>query len=141
MAAGRVRCLFGGTAGLGVVRLAYPALHSPAQVNQGPALMPFAFTTVDVRPAPAAPQPLLVDANISLDAVAGHLNGGSAFLIRPGQVVEDLGRPTLNSVLACGARVGDELCILGPPILSAPRLRTEAPPQLVLSRCGDRTST
>jgi hypothetical protein len=99
-----------------LIRLAYPDLHSPspATANPGPSAMPFSFTTVAVQPAPSTAPPLLVDDTIALGAADSALAGSRAYLIRPGKQLVDLGQPTVSTVKARGARVGDTLCLFGP---------------------------
>lgn len=111
-----------------LIRLAYPELNSPPPANSGPTIMPFAFTQIEIRPAPTSSLPLLDDNNVP---VPEALKDGRAYLIYPGQNLVDLGRPALDSVLARGARQEDEVCVFAAAdfACSGP-LSNSAPPQL-----------
>jgi hypothetical protein len=85
----------------------YPALHQPPPVNNGPTIMPFAFTQIEIRETFTPTPPLLDDHNIPVPA---SLQNGRIYLIHPNEGIVDLGRPVLDSVLARGAREGDEMC-------------------------------
>jgi FG-GAP-like repeat/FG-GAP repeat len=89
----------------------YPELHAPQVDNPGPALMPYAFTQVEIKPPPAAAASLLNDTNIQMDDPTLKLADGQAYLIRRGAAVINLGKPVNGTVLARGAREGDELCV------------------------------
>jgi hypothetical protein len=89
--------------------------------------MPFAFSQITINPAPDHPAPLLDDFNIPLDE---GLPDGRAYLRHPGERLVDLGRPVLNSVLARGAREGDELCVFAEEGFACGSLSNSQPPQL-----------
>jgi hypothetical protein len=114
-----------------LITLAYPALHSPPPLNAGPTAMPFAFTHVSVEDAPSHTSPLLNDFNIPLGDAASELVNGRAYLRHPGESLIDLGRPILNSVLAHGARLGDELCVFGDRSFTCGPLSNSLTPQFI----------
>ena len=89
----------------------YPALHAPPPTNGGPNSMPFALAQIEIKAPPPAGAALLDDTNVQLADPDLKLAGGRAFLVQPGLRVVDLGRPVGSTVLARGARQGDELCI------------------------------
>ncbi|MBV7333441.1 VCBS repeat-containing protein [Chloroflexi bacterium TSY] len=109
-----------------MIRLIYPALHSPPPPNPGPTNMPFAFTQVEIKP-PTASNPLLVDFNVALDGSNDQLGGGQVYLRHPNEQLIDLGRPIAGSVLARGAREGDELCIFGDQYFDCVTLSNNTP--------------
>ena len=93
----------------------YPALQYPQEVNSGPNAMPFALAQIEIKEPPAGAA-LLDDTNVQLEDPDLKLAGGRAFLVHPDveleeQRVVDLGRPVGGTVLARGAREGDEICI------------------------------
>ncbi len=110
-----------------IITRAYPALRAPPPGNTGPTAMPFAFTEIEIEAAPDHPVPLLDDFDIPLD---DSLSDGRAYLIRPGEGLVDLGRPILNSVLARGAREGDEICVFATEHFACDSLSNSDPPQL-----------
>jgi subtilisin-like proprotein convertase family protein len=116
-----------------LITLAYPALHSPPPTNVGPTAMPLAFARITVEAAPSHPSPLLDDSNIPLGDAAGELVNGRAYLRHPSESLIDLGRPILNSVLARGAREGDELCIFGESSFTCGLLSNSLTPQFITS--------
>ena len=114
-----------------LLTLAYPALHAPPPTNSGPAAMPFDFIQIDIRSAPSHPKPRLNDFNIDLGSGGSSLSDGRAYLRHPGEGLVDLGRPVLNSVLARGAREGDELCIFAAAAFACSPLSNSVPTQLM----------
>jgi hypothetical protein len=108
-----------------LLTLAFPALHSPLPANDGPAAIPFAFTQIEIKAAPAQSQPLLDNFEIELPDA---LSNGRAYLRQPGQHLIDLGGPALNAVLARGAREGDELCVFSATAFGCAPLRNSGPP-------------
>ena len=94
--------------------------------NTGPSNLPLAVTQVSVV-EPAAPVETLVDPTFYLvDSGGGQVQPGTgarAFLFHDDQVT-NLGRPTLDRVVARGARPGDRLCVYE---LAAGRLGCEDP--------------
>lgn len=91
--------------------------------------MPFAFTTVAIQPpVQEPPTPVLDDPNVQLDDV--RLSQGRVYLIRPGERMVDLGRPVGNTVLARGARQGDELCVFAETAFHCPILTNAAASRL-----------
>ncbi len=79
--------------------------------------MPFALAQIEIKEPPSAGTALLDDTNVQLEDPELKLAGGRAFLVHPDEAhpekrrVVDLGRPVGGTVLARGARQGDELCI------------------------------
>ncbi len=96
-----------------LIRLVYPALHSPPPVNPGPGNMPFVFTTVQVMALPTTAAQRLVNPLITIGPAEPQLLNGRIYLQRPGQHLLDLGKYTGNEVLTRGAYEGDTLCIFG----------------------------
>jgi hypothetical protein len=109
--------------------------------NTGPNNLPLAVTQVTVV-EPITPTTTLVDPTFYLvDAGSAQVQPGTgarAFLFHANQVT-DLGRPTLDRVVARGAQPGDRLCVYE---LAAGRLGCEDPvtasdEQLTLSDVSD----
>lgn len=111
----------------GMIQLVYEDLHQPPPGNTGPTAMPFAFTQIEIEPAPDHPHPLLDDFFVALDH---SLADGRAYLRHPDQGLVDLGRPVANEVLARGARDGDELCVFAEAHFACSTLSNSQPPQL-----------
>jgi len=101
-----------GRADWATLELFYPALDGTLD-NAGPTNLPLAVTQLTVV-EPLTPCTTLEDATFYLvDEGGGMLQLGSsarAVLLRD-DLLTDLGRPTLDRVLARGARVGDRLCV------------------------------
>jgi hypothetical protein len=110
-----------------MLNLVYSILRSPSAINPGPSAIPPALTQVEIKTAPTSAQPLLDDFNITVpDALAG----GRAYLLHPGHSLVDLGRPVLDSILAHGARAGDELCLFAGQTFACSLLNNSGPAQL-----------
>ena len=110
----------------------YPALHAPPPTNGGPNAMPFALAQIEIKEPPPAGAALLDDANVQLEDPDLKLAGGRAFLVHPDveleeQRVVDLGRPVGGTVLARGAREGDELCIFAANAFACKTLSNTVP--------------
>jgi hypothetical protein len=112
-----------------LMTLAYPDLVTPQATNDGPAQMPYAFTSVQFAPAPANPRPLIADGRVPLDDPG--LAGGRAYLLQDaaGRIV-DLGRAEGTTVLARGARVGDKVCVYGSAVFGCAALSNSTPAKL-----------
>lgn len=95
------------------MQLWYPALHSPAEIEPGPSLMPFNLTSMRVYD-PITPTSALEDPTFYLDYTNGLVGSSEAraYIVRDNYVV-DVGSPIggQNRVLARGAQPGDELCV------------------------------
>lgn len=113
-----------------LMRLAYPALRQPADPNNGPPFLPFAFTRVAVKAAPSGSRALLIDATVPLNGNDATLANSRAYLRVSGEQLVDLGRPVLGSVLARGAREGDEICLFAEQHFACTDLKNSAPAQL-----------
>jgi hypothetical protein len=103
----------------------YPWLRG-TPTNPGPSRLPLAVTQIQFV-EPITPSTALEVPIFYLSQDGGRVQPGSnarAFLLRKeGDQLIDLGRPTLDRVLARGAREGDQLCVFE---LSAQRLGCEA---------------
>ncbi|MCB0167529.1 MAG: VCBS repeat-containing protein [Anaerolineae bacterium] len=106
----------------------YPALHQPPPENIGPATMPFVFTQIEIKLAPAHPAPLLDDDTVVVEDA--DLHDGRAYLIHPGEGMVDLGRPALDSIPARGAHEGDKLCIFATEHFACSDLHNSEPANL-----------
>jgi hypothetical protein len=97
----------------------YPALVTPSTRLDGPSLMPFDFTTVNVN-APYTATTALDDPTFYADYVNQGVSSSEsrAYLIRSGQYLIDLGSPFggQNRVVAHGAEPGDYLCVFDRPL-------------------------
>ena len=93
----------------------YPALDGTHD-NAGPSRLPLAVTELDWV-EPVAPPDTLEDPTFYLvDEGGGMLQLGSSAraVLLHDDLLTDLGRPTLDRVLARGARLGDRLCVYEP---------------------------
>jgi len=113
-----------------LLRLAYPALRQPAEPNNGPPFLPYAFTRVMVQRAPTSNRSLLIDATVPLQGNDAILANSRAYLRVAGEQLIDLGRPVLGSTLARGAREGDELCLFATQQFACTLLQNSTPAQL-----------
>ncbi len=101
----------------------YPWLHAPAvpiqQVNPGPSGQRLVFTQIEVVPPPAAAADrqtlgLPIFSISTADGSAYQPSAGAhAFLLQDQRMIE-LGAPSLDQLVARGARSGDTLCLLEP---------------------------
>lgn len=95
------------------MRLWYPGLQAPAQINPGPSIMPFKLTTIQVYD-PITPTSALEDPTFYLDYTDQVIGSSEAraYIARDDYVV-DVGSPIggQNRVLARGAQPGDQLCV------------------------------
>ncbi|MBN1138760.1 MAG: hypothetical protein JXM73_19405 [Anaerolineae bacterium] len=96
------------------VEALYPWLHA-APANAGPIVLPLALTRIQLMEPITSPLPLEVPI-FTLFQDGGRVvpgAGARAYLFQDGRLV-DLGQPTLDQVLARGARAGDRLCLFHP---------------------------
>jgi hypothetical protein len=113
-----------------LIRLAYPALHTPPPVNPGPGTMPFLFTTVEIKPPPVGSPPL-ANPLISLGNASSTLLNGRVYLRRPNQQLLDLGKYLGNELLVRGGQEGDELCIFAASAYACSYLSNSQPANFV----------
>lgn len=95
------------------MRLWYPALQAPAEINPGPSIMPFNLTSIRTYD-PITPTEALEDPTFYLD-YTDQIVGSSearAYIVRDDYVV-DVGSPIggQNRLLARGAQPGDQVCV------------------------------
>jgi hypothetical protein len=95
------------------MKLWYPEMQVPAEVNAGPSLMPFNLTEVAIDD-PITPTNALEDPTFYLDYTDRLIGSSDArvYIVRDGYVV-DMGSPIggQNRVVARGAQPGDQLCV------------------------------
>jgi hypothetical protein len=102
----------------------------PPQVrNDGPSLMPYAFTQVTVVKPKPGPSALMVDNTVTFRDP--RLAGGRVYLLQGGaNRVMDLGRAGTAGAGARGAREGDRLCIFGETAFACITLNNAQPSQI-----------
>jgi hypothetical protein len=103
-----------GRADWATITALYPWLDG-GRANPGPKTQPLAVTQVEFRTSLTSPLPLEVPIFTLMQEGERVVPGGSAraFLFQDERLT-DLGRPTLDRVLARGARPGDRLCLYEP---------------------------
>jgi len=104
-----------GRADWDTIHAAYPWLTATL-TNTGPSVLPLEVTQIREAPSDALTTTLDVPIFYLYAPGAGRVQPGPharAFLFQPDQLI-DLGRATLDQVVARGARPGDRLCLVDP---------------------------
>jgi subtilisin-like proprotein convertase family protein len=98
----------------------YPGLVTPSTRLDGPSLMPYDFTRVQINAPLTATTNLIDDPTFYADYANQGVssNEARAYIVRGNEYVIDLGSPFggQNRLVAHGAQVGDYLCVFDRPL-------------------------